>query len=266
MPLAQTLARSGYAVAGSTTTPEKLARLAQHHVTPYLIDLQQPGLLSPETLAFFAADVLVIAIPPKRNADNPYAQQISNLHQALLQTEIKKIIFISSTGVYVPSTALITEESPVEAAAENQLLQAENLLASPQNPWQTTIVRFAGLFGPGREPGRFLAGKTNLPDPGAPVNLIHLADCIALIRQFIDQENVSGIFNACADAHPSRQEFYVKAARKLNLPEPQFEEELQPGKAVKLISNAKIKAALAYSFRFPDPLLALDPENAIVSG
>jgi nucleoside-diphosphate-sugar epimerase len=255
-PLAEALVSQGFEVCGSTTTAEKLAQLAEKQIKPFLINLDTLH-LTPENQAFFSSEILIVNVPPKRNSGNAYAQQIENLQQVLLHSEVKKVVFVSSTSVYQPAFEVITEESPLDNETAREVIAAEKIMVNQENPWQTTIVRFAGLFGPGRAPGRFLAGKTNLPDPDAPVNLIHLEDCLQLISEIIKQEKWNEVFNACADEHPSREVFYTAAARKLQLPEPTFDAKTLSKTPGKLISNQKLKTVLNYTFRFPDPLQAL---------
>ncbi|MBK0403119.1 SDR family oxidoreductase [Adhaeribacter sp. BT258] len=256
LPLAEALVQQGYEVHGSTTTSEKLNLLAEKQIQPYLIDLNNPEKL-PVNQAFFESKILIVNVPPKRNSGNNYTAQIQNLQSVLQHSKVTRIIFVSSTSVYKPSLEEITEESALDHENAKELIEAEKFIAASENPWQTTIIRFAGLFGPGRAPGRFLAGKTDLPDPETPVNLIHLQDCTQIIQEIIKQEKWNEVFNACADEHPGREVFYTEAARKLQLPLPTFEAKTVGKKPGKLISNQKLKTALHYDFLFPDPLKAL---------
>ena len=109
---------------------------------------------------------------------------------------------------------VVTELSPAEpqTLSGKQILKAEQiLLANPH--FITTILRFSGLVGPGRHPGRFFAGKKNIPNGKAPVNLIHLQDCIDLTLLILRKEAFGYTFNAAAPHHPQRQEFYTTAAQ-----------------------------------------------------
>lgn len=259
LPLAKTLVENGYKVGGTTTTPEKLTFLADSQIEPYLCNLSKPELF--EALQpFFESEILVVNIPPKRGAQVPYSRQIEKLIPLIRQGQTQKVLFVSSTSVYQPSEKVITENSALDEENARELIKAEELIKAPENPWQTTVVRFAGLFGPNRAPGRFLAGRTNLPDASSPVNLIHLADCIHIIQEIIRQEKWGEIFNACAPEHPSRKEFYVAAAQASGLPLPVFAPEGDTIGKQKLISCQKLTTALDYTFLFPDPMLALFQE------
>jgi nucleoside-diphosphate-sugar epimerase len=144
--------------------------------------------------------------------------------------------------------------SPVRESGE-ALLQAEKIWKEDTKV-TTTIVRFAGLFGGDRNPGRFLAGKMLDNNGEAPVNLIHLDDCVSILLEIIVQEHWGEIYNACADEHPSKKKFYAAAAERLSLQPPVF-----AGKekgSFKIINSDKLKKELDFTFKYPDPLQALD--------
>jgi nucleoside-diphosphate-sugar epimerase len=116
------------------------------------------------------------------------------------------------------------------------------------NHFQTTILRFSGLIDKRRHPGRFFRNGRRVPQADAPVNLIHLDDCLGIIDAILQQQAWGETFNGCADTHPSKREFY---ARKLmGLPAPEFDTETEV--KYKIISNQKIKTKLNYTFQHPD--------------
>jgi nucleoside-diphosphate-sugar epimerase len=94
-------------------------------------------------------------------------------------------------------------------------------------------------------------GKTNLPNGRAPVNLIYLDDCIGIIKSVIEREAWGEIFNACAEYHPEKQNYYTEVAKKMNLTVPVFLNELL---SFKIIRSNKCKNQLNYIFKYPDPL------------
>lgn len=256
LPLAERLIRSGYRVNGSTTSEAKLDTLRQAGINPFQINLSDPT-LDPSTLAdFLKANVLVLNIPPKLRADGgeSYLQQMQLLLQVLRDSPVSRVLFVSSTSVYLDLNRVVTEEDTIftqEQDPNHVLLRAEQLFQD-QEDWVCTIVRFGGLVGGSRQPGRFMAGKQNLPNGDAPVNLIHLEDCINILERIIEQERWGEVYNACADEHPSRRDFYVAAAKALELEAPTFAdmEETQ----FKRINSQKLKDDLAYVFSHPDPM------------
>jgi nucleoside-diphosphate-sugar epimerase len=122
------------------------------------------------------------------------------------------------------------------------------LLRAPRS----TVLRMAGLVGGSRKPGRFLAGKKDIPNGEAPVNLVHLDDCIGLIQSLIKQEAFGHTLNVVADGHPTRAAFYTAQAEKEGLEPPTFKGNKEL--AYKIISNEQAKALLAYTFQHPDPM------------
>jgi nucleoside-diphosphate-sugar epimerase len=145
----------------------------------------------------------------------------------------------------------VTEETELNPETESgkQLVQAEQLLQSNLN-FNTTVLRFGGLIGEDRHPIKFLAGRTNIENPNAPINLIHQADCIGIILEILRQNSWNETFNAVTPFHPSRKEYYTQKATEFNLAIPEFNhEKLSVGKT---ILNDKIKTILNYIFTEPN--------------
>lgn len=256
LPLAEQLVKYGYTVKGSTTSPEKLDLLQAKGISPYLLNLSPDNLLTESINDFLNADVLVLNIPPKLRSDGgkSYLQQMHNLIKALFESRISRILFVSSTSVYQDLNRVVTEEDisfTYELEPNNMLLQAERLFQDRED-WITTIVRFGGLVGGERHPGRFLAGKKHLPNGDTPVNMIHLDDCVAILCRIVEQERWGEVYNACADAHPLRKDFFLKAAESLGLTPPEFDNMKETH--FKLIKSQKLKDELAYVFLHPDPM------------
>lgn len=259
-PLGAALVEDGYRVKGSTTTPEKQEALRADGIEPYLIRLDPD--LSGEPGDFFDADILFLNIPPPRRRDDAEAyhlQQIDAVIDAATRGSIGWVIFASSTGVYPKVHRVVTEEDApddpdaVEAPMRSTgsvLLKAERRLQSAGG-FDTTVLRFAGLYGGDRQPGRFMAGRTDVRGGDAPINLIHRDDCIGIVQAVLEQDARGDVFNACSDAHPTRREFYPEAARQLGLEPPTFSDD---GGTNKIVSNAKLKRVLGYTFEHPDPL------------
>lgn len=256
LELAKSLVQKGIIVKGSTTSVDKLAVLAAAKITPYLIDLS-PNCETYDS-AFFECDMLWVCIPPKTRSGNgaAYLDKIKSVINAIESQAIKQVIFISSTAVYGDLNVEINELSKPEPDTQsgNILLQAEGLLRD-QPDFTTTIIRFAGLIGPGRDPGRFFAGKTNVPNGNAPVNLIHLTDCIGISHAILVEEAFGHIYNACSPDHPTRSEFYTKATAHAGLDAPQF---IVEKKTWKIVSAINIGDILNYKFKIDNLMIWLD--------
>ncbi len=258
LPLAEYLIGQGYTVKGATTRPEKLDTLQEKNIEPYLIKLN-PQINKDYDPSFFESDILIINVPPGRNRDDVvdfHLAQMQSLINALQNSSIQKILFVSSTSVYADLGREVQEANAGGSVRESgeALLQVENMWKK-NTSFTTTIVRFAGLFGADRNPGRFLSGKTLDQNGEAPVNLIHLDDCVAVLSAIIEQERWGAVYNACADAHPSKKEFYTAAAKKLGIAPPIF-----AGKekgSFKIINSDKLKKELDFAFKYADPMQVL---------
>ena len=236
LELAKELIKNNYTVKGSTTTPEKLNSLQQSGIIPYLINFSE-GEDHFDT-DFFNCDLLIISIPPKRSASeqHTFLSKIQRISNAAISGNISNIIFISATSVYGDSNEEVNElttPSP-ETESGKAILSAESVLKSISK-LTTTILRFGGLIGPNRDPGRFFAGKSAIPNGKAPVNLIHLSDCIGLTLSIIEKQAFGYTYNACATDHPTDQSFNTAASLKSGFEKPQFNDELLNWKSVQYI-------------------------------
>lgn len=248
--LAVSLIQNGITVKGSATSVEKSSQLADAGIIPYSVQFNAESKnFDPE---FFQCDVLVISIPPKfrRGETAGYLPKIRQIIDAILEYQVKKVIYISSTGVYGDHNNEVNEESDPQPDNESGrlLFEAEKLFQN-ETAFKTTIVRFGGLVGPGRNPGRFFAGKTDIPNGMAPVNLIHLEDCVGISKAIIGKDAFGYLFNACSPDHPQKVDFYREAAINAGLPVPEFINELLQWKVV---SSVNLQKVLNYGFKVSD--------------
>ncbi|QOG03250.1 SDR family oxidoreductase [Flavobacterium sp. MDT1-60] len=264
LPLAKKLIEKGNSVNGSTTSENKLSILKDAGINPFLVILSDPEASGEETLEsdnvsetindFLAeSEILIIDIPPKLRANTDssrkiFVEKIETLIPFIEKSTIKKVLFVSSTSVYGDQNDLITEETHLNPETESgkQLVLAEAILQKNQN-FETTILRFGGLIGEDRHPVKFLAGKENLENPDAPVNLIHQNDCIQIIEKIIRQSKWNEVFNAVAPFHPTRQDYYTQKAKEQNLILPKFS--IEKSNIKKVISSKKIESVLSYKFK-----------------
>jgi nucleoside-diphosphate-sugar epimerase len=247
LELAKELIKNNYTVKGSTTTSEKLNSLQQSGIIPYLINFKEGE--DQLNTDFFNCDLLIISIPPKRSSSeqHTFLSKIERISRAAVSANVPNIIFISATSVYGDSNVEVNELTTPnpETDSAKAILSAELLLKSIPE-LTTTILRFGGLIGPNRDPGRFFAGKTAIPNGKAPVNLIHLSDCVGLTLHIIEKQSFGCTYNACATDHPTRSVFYTAASLKSGLEKPQFNDELLHWKSVHSIYIAE---KLGYEFK-----------------
>jgi len=263
-PLAKSLLQKGFLVKGSTTTLEKISVLENAGIDAFHIALYEVEIVGEMDAFLSNSEILIINIPPKLrgNSSEDFVQKIKNLIPFIEKSSVEKVIFVSSTSVYSDAISidLITEMTIPNPDTESgkQLLEAEKVLQNNPN-FKTTVLRFGGLIGEDRHPIKFLAGRENLENPEAPINLIHQLDCIGIIEAIICHPEISGqndklsfgeTFNAVAPFHPTRKVYYSKKALELNLPLPKFDES-KPSVG-KIISSEKVSTALGYEFQKPE--------------
>lgn len=249
LPLGEKLTEK-YTVKGSVTSVEKLQLLAGAGIRPYRVNLNEPDEVT--IVGFLSgSDVLVIAIPPKakENIGLTYPEKIRILLPHIVESGIKKVLFTSSVSVYgedetIPNVDEATVPNP-QTESGKQVLAAEQVLQNCP-AFKTTIVRFGGLIGGERHPVKFLAGRQNITNPDAPVNLIKRNQCLDIISLIIEKDIWNEVFTAASPQSQNRRDYYTREAEKLGLPLPHFTEHgTSAGK--KVLGQQKISERLGYT-------------------
>lgn len=240
LPLGKTLAESGYTVKGSTTTESKLATIAENEMLPVLADFSK-DISTEELMQLTNCDVAIVTVPFSRKKSTEENKTLyKRIAGTLLLEGVERVIMISSTSVYDDSEGVYTESDADEA---HPLRECERYFLD-QFP-SALVIRFSGLIGPMRHPGKFLAGKKDLPGPLHPVHLIHQTDCIGLIAHCIEHR-IDDTLNACMPDSMSRKEFYTLAAKDLGLEPPMFDD--QDTSNGRIISIARLQEEVKYTF------------------
>jgi len=255
LPLAQALVTEDFAVKGSTTREENLETLRDAGLEPYLVRLD-PEMNGEDITDFLHSDILIVNIPPERRDDivEYHIDQFSSLIDALGQSPVRSVLFVSSTSVYPALNREVTEEDAVdpEALSGQALLLVEDMLMQ-ESGFQTTVLRFGGLVGYDRNPEKYLASIKEIANPDQPMNLIHRDDCVKIISEIIRLQQWGEVFNACSPVHPLRREYYTKAAVAAGMPLPPMASSTEP-LSYKVVNSEKLTDALNYKFLYPDPL------------
>ncbi|WP_318543211.1 NAD(P)H-binding protein [Marixanthotalea marina] len=237
LPLAVDLKNKGYEVYGSTTTHSKIKSLEEKGIKPFLIDIGNPDV---DFQDFLNTDVLIIAITSKSIED------IKNLIKIIEASKVQKVIFISSTSVYPFTNGIVTETTKT---INKPLAEIEQLFIT-NSSFKSTILRFGGLFGYDRKPGKFIKPNKPVDNPDGYINLIHRDDCIEIIKKIISKNVWNEVLNACADDHPKRREFYTRETQKIGVSNIVFNEKTES--KYKIIDSQKLKNLLDYEFIHSD--------------
>ena len=243
-PLARHFLASDFRVKASTRSNHRLAALESVDAEAFVVDIDS---LTDQVEQFLRADILIVNVPSKNLAG--FRQLVDRIEDS----PIDRVLIVSSTSVYQNVGRNITE-SDTEYFAHSPLLEIEALFRRGHG-FDVTIVRFGGLIGAGRHPGRFFTAGRVMQNPDSPVNLIHQRDCIGIIDAIVARQVWGETFNCCADTHPDKRAFYTRAIESIGGTLPEFGES-EPGVG-KTIDNRKVKQLLDYRFEYPD-LMAID--------
>jgi nucleoside-diphosphate-sugar epimerase len=129
-------------------------------------------------------DAVVLSVAP--GSGDSYAATYPPGARAALalvrQHSARHLVYTSSTGVYGERDgAVVTEQSP-RRGGPPELLEAEDLLLAA-GLTGTTVLRVAGLYGPGRDPRPRYRDPAKLPSGGRHwVNLVHHDDVASAIE------------------------------------------------------------------------------------
>lgn len=254
-PLGFHLQDKVFQVLGSTTSAEKQEKLTQKGLQAIRFSLNP----HPEGVGFnalFQSEILVVNIPPRSRSGNGafHLEQIKYLRSLIDNSPIQQVIFVSSTGVYpeVPFEKKYGEEFPLslENTGNDTIFRAEQLIDKDRK-YDLTIVRFGGLLGDDRVPGKYFSGKENVAGH-TRVNFIHRKDAVRMLSWVIGNELWNETFNGVAPIHPLRRDIYEKNSDDLGIAPPvSYQNEL--GGKDRLIDSAKILNT-GFDFEFPDPL------------
>ena len=225
-------------VAASTRQLRRFPEIEAAGAIPFLIDIEN----SNDRSNFLDCRILIINITCKQPAS------FQNLIKQIQQSSVEKVLLVSSSSVYQNLQREVSENEGAENP-DSVLFQIEQLFHN-NAAFQTTILRCSGLIDSRRHPGRFFRHGKQVQQPDAPVNLIHLDDVIGIIDAIIQQQAWGEVFNASADTHPSKREFYSYCKQLLDNAPPGFAE--GDSRQFKIVSNHKVKQLLGYQLRHPD--------------
>jgi nucleoside-diphosphate-sugar epimerase len=208
--LAPQLVKAGHAVYVTRRTA-MVAADSVVGVKGLVLDLNLPVSANEQMASIFNDAIVICAIAPgKQDASNNYVQSLQHLTALMQQYHSRAVVHFSSSGIYQGLDGDVDESVTIMAQHMRVKLLADGELALQQFHRCVTL-RLAGLMGPGRHPGRYIANKI-LPDPAAPLNMVHATDIIAAVQLLLTQPQLPvGIFNLCCPTPISRQQFYQRA-------------------------------------------------------
>jgi nucleoside-diphosphate-sugar epimerase len=248
------LAADGHDVWGLRRDPANLPPV----IRPLRADLTDVVSLSHLPLPL---DVVVFTATPDGSTDAGYQRTYVDGLRGLLHVlgrsvpAPRRIVFASSTAVYGQTDgSWVDELSPTQPLdfQGRRLLEAESLLAA--SPMPATVVRLAGLYGPGRTRlvDRVLRGEAAcMAGPPRYGNRIHRDDSAGVLRHIIELAEPAALYLA-VDHEPAEECQVLRwLASRLGLPAPRVVPASAPNRrGNKRCRNARLVAS-GYRFRYP---------------
>lgn len=200
----------------------------------------------------------------ERSIHEVYAEGMRNV-LAALPDSVKRLVYISTTGVYGDAGGeWIDEKTKPHPAREGgkASLAAEQAIRESRFADRAIILRLAGIYGPDRLPylKQIQAGEAIEAPQQGHLNLIHVDDAARIVQQVARCDfTFTGPQVYCvSDGQPVvRSEYYNQLARLLGAPEPRFAEPAAGSPraaragADKRVSNRKLVQDLQPQLLYP---------------
>jgi nucleoside-diphosphate-sugar epimerase len=254
---AKVLAERGYTVFGLRRRTAKLPAFIQ----PIQADITDAASLS--VLAGRQFDQVLVTTSAGEFSEQRYRRVyvdgLANVLQCLQDSPPQRVILASSTSVYHQNDgSWVDEHSPTspEGFAGQIQLEAEALLKS--SPIAGAVVRFGGIYGPGRE--RLLQRLRQGYIVGAHnrqySNRIHSADCAGVLAHLVGlQERGASLENTylAVDSAPTPlREVCEWLARRMGLDVSAMVEDSAPMRGGNKRCNNQRLLDAGYTFSYPD--------------
>ena len=211
------------------------------------------------------SNTILITAPPNNFVD-PVASKFSKYFS---QTENKKrLIYLSSTSVYGDHKgAWVNENSKLKPKSQlgkwRLNVETEWLSFAKSNSLSISVLRLSGIYGPGRSAFDRINNKflKIVKSPNILFSRIHIDDIASIIKKFIKNQKLKGIYNLSDNMPATSEAIYLEAFRLLKLEPPISKnlDELNLSETAmgffsesKKVSNKKLLNNLNYELIHPD--------------
>ncbi|MBM3802586.1 MAG: NAD-dependent epimerase/dehydratase family protein [Acidimicrobiia bacterium] len=255
--LGMRLAREGHVVWGLRRRPELLPAMIHPLKGDLFVQESLPVIPAASDFVFYTA---AAARADDASYSLAYVTGIENLLRHLVGTgqTPKRIFFTSSTAVYAQTGGEWVDETSDALPCEfsgRRLLEGEQLLS--RGPFPATVVRMAGIYGPGRTRliEQALRGEWVLqPARLRYSNRIHRDDCAGVLRHLMLLRAPTSLYLGSDDEPSDQSEVLRWLAKRLEgvLSAPQAHVIANSGgpRSNKRCRNLRLKQS-GYSFLFP---------------
>ena len=258
------LVRRGESVFGTVRSESRAAAIARLGIRPVVADV-----LGPESLGSLPAARRVlycVGLDRSSNASKQavHVEGLGNLLHSL-PASVTRLVYASSTSVYGQSSGeWVDEDSLAEPIQDSGRICWEAEQMARQWPQRTggslVILRFSGLYGPGRVIRRALLerGEAIPADPSGYLNLVHIDDAAQAAVAALDAARPDPLY-LVSDARPvQRHEYYALAAHLLGAPPPRYEPVAEGKGGARLetanrrIASGRMRTGLGVKLIYPD--------------
>jgi nucleoside-diphosphate-sugar epimerase len=183
-----------------------------------------------------------------------FVDGLRHLLDGIDRRKLAQLLFVSSSAVYGEHDGdWVDEATPTEPLGFNGavLLEAEQWLA--EQALASTVLRLAGLYGPGRLQliERLRAGQLRVPrETPHWANRIHVDDAAAAIAHLLQLESPQSLYLGVDDTPMPLDELYDFLATLIDAPLP-AEGAAPSGVGSKRLRNARLRAS-GWAPQWPD--------------
>ena len=200
------------------------------------------------------AATLVLTIPPLLKNLETEAERLHLWGKWMSHNrpELKRMIYISTTGVYPKCNGNWSEDSDFEADTNSGKLRliTENILSQY---FSLQVVRPGGIYGSGRGIDVRLKSGKHIPVSNTPVHRIHVKDLARIICHLVDNPDAPNCVNAVdLEAKPSWEVALWLVENRDDLTKGMLPDasDCLPGTPQRFISNQRL-LELGITLRYP---------------
>ena len=274
-------------VAGTVRTTDGAAALRRDGIEAFRFDGRETDPRIEQAVA--DADAVLVSVQPSGAERNPWdvADPVLARFDAVLAAapRVRRIVYLSTIGVYGDHGGAWIDETtvpePESARGKIRLTVEDEWLALGGLTGKTvTVLRLAGIYGPGRNVLDDLEGGTarRIDKPGQVFNRVHVADIGTAVLASLVHPAPGGVWNVADDEPAPAPEVVAYGAALLGVPAPPLvpfaTADLSPMarsfySANRRVSNTALKTRLGVALRYPtyrDGLDALMAERGRGAG
>lgn len=245
------LIAEGHEVTATTRTETRFDELAALGANPKRFDLGAGHSSIYDTL--FDAVVYSAAAGRNGNRTLVFADGPLQVLREVMSSRLKRFVFTSSVGVFHRTDGDWVDEYsvPRTTEAKGDLIAGELNLRTITAP--VSVLRLAGLYGPGRNPIDWMGNATrrariSRSDPGGYVNWVRIEDAAAAVALALTADEASPLYSVVDNEPVQREAFYALACDLGGHPPLALTGKDNRGKRVR---NRKMREELGWSPEYP---------------